>query len=273
MTSQVSSPGVVTCWPSAIVWGTATRDALARAQRARHVVAGLGLDADHARVRRQRLDRRGHARRSARRRRPGRPPRRGRRRSAASSSADGALAGHHERLVVGVHEREPALGGERAGERLAVVGVAVELDDLGAVALGGGALGRRARRVGMRIVARAPCSRAARASAWAWLPEETEQTPSGRSAATALNAPRNLKAPARWRFSALSATGRRPRVERARAQQRRAVGDAVDARGRRVHVVDRDRQRRGASRREPRAPGARAGPRAASRRSHSRWCA
>ena len=52
MTSQVSSPGVVTCWPSAIVWGTATDDALAGAQRARHVVAGLGLDADHARLRR-----------------------------------------------------------------------------------------------------------------------------------------------------------------------------------------------------------------------------
>ena len=61
--------------------------------------------------------------------------------------------------------------------------------------------------LGIRIVARAPCSRAASASAWAWLPEETEQTPSGRSAATALNAPRNLKAPARWRFSALSASG------------------------------------------------------------------
>ena len=98
---------------------------------------------------------------------------------------DGALAGHHERVVVGVHERQPALGGERAGERLAVVGVAVELDDLGAVALGGGALGR-GRVAGMRIVARAPCSRAASASAWAWLPEETVHTPSGRSAATAL---------------------------------------------------------------------------------------
>jgi hypothetical protein len=56
----------------------------------------------------------------------------------------------------------------------------------------------------MRIVALAPCSRAASASAWAWLPEETEQTPSGRCAATALQAPRNLKAPARWRFSAFS---------------------------------------------------------------------
>ena len=97
----------------------------------------------------------------------------------------------------------------------------------------------------MRIVARAPCSRAASASAWAWLPEETVHTPSGRSAATALKAPRNLKAPARWRFSALSARRPDPRVERARAQQRRAVRDAVEARGGRVHVVDRDRQRRG----------------------------
>jgi hypothetical protein len=48
---------------------------------------------------------------------------------------------------------------------------------------------------------------AARATAWAWLPEENATTPARRCAASnrdsALNAPRNLNAPIRWKFSHL----------------------------------------------------------------------
>ena len=54
MIGQVSSPGVAACWPSAIVAADVDAHALAAGQRAGHVVAGLGLDADHARPRRQR---------------------------------------------------------------------------------------------------------------------------------------------------------------------------------------------------------------------------
>src|SRR5919199_4089844 len=59
----------------------------------------------------------------------------------------------------------------------------------------------------MRITARRPCSAAASDSACAWLPDDAAATPcSGASAVTALYAPRNLKAPTRWRFSALRKT-------------------------------------------------------------------
>src|SRR5262245_31173775 len=46
--------------------------------------------------------------------------------------------------------------------------------------------------------------------AWAWLPDEKVRTPrrrsSGLSFESALKAPRNLKAPARWKFSHLKNT-------------------------------------------------------------------
>src|SRR5687767_2708447 len=52
-----------------------------------------------------------------------------------------------------------------------------------------------------------PRVRAASASAAPWLPDECVTTPAVASAAdkdhTALQAPRNLKAPTRWKFSAL----------------------------------------------------------------------
>src|SRR3954451_8592376 len=74
----------------------------------------------------------------------------------------------------------------------------------------------------MRIVAGAPCSAAARASACAWLPEDAATTPRSRSAlgseATALYAPRNLKAPTRCRFSGL-----RPTVAPVRSSRVREV--------------------------------------------------
>src|SRR5690606_29617276 len=60
---------------------------------------------------------------------------------------------------------------------------------------------------GMTIVARTPSSRAASAIACAWLPDENAITPArrcaGASFAIALNAPRNLNAPMRWKFSHL----------------------------------------------------------------------
>ena len=64
----------------------------------------------------------------------------------------------------------------------------------------------------MKTVAWTPTSRAAHATAWPWLPALAATTPADRSAgeraATLLTAPRILKAPVRWRFSALRWTGR-----------------------------------------------------------------
>ena len=94
----------------------------------------------------------------------------------------------------------------------------------------------------MRIVAGRSCSAADSATACAWLPDEAVTTPRTRpSWAIALYAPRNLNAPIRCRFSGLSRTvGAGALVERARADDRRAVGDAVEARGRAADVVEVD---------------------------------
>src|SRR6185436_13924941 len=111
------------------------------------------------------------------------------------------LTRHDERLVIGVDERQAAIAGEVDRHLVAVVAVAVELEHLGAEALGCGAS------CGMRITACRPCSAADSATAWAWFPDEAVATPrSGASAVTALYAPRNLKAPMRWKFSALRNT-------------------------------------------------------------------
>jgi hypothetical protein len=62
----------------------------------------------------------------------------------------------------------------------------------------------------MTIVVRMPSSVPASAIAWAWLPDEYASTPRRLSAAeswaSALYAPRNLKAPMRCRFSHLKTT-------------------------------------------------------------------
>src|SRR5713226_6064773 len=64
----------------------------------------------------------------------------------------------------------------------------------------------------MQTTARMPASRAASATAWAWLPEETAITPrffsSSLSERILFVAPRALKAPARCRFSHLKKTSR-----------------------------------------------------------------
>ncbi len=80
--------------------------------------------------------------------------------------------------------------------------------------------------------------RAASAMAWAWLPDEKVTTPARRWRASkrdsALKAPRNLKAPMRWKFSHLkNRLSAEFGVRRTRGQHRRAVGVACDARARR----------------------------------------
>src|SRR5919201_2485923 len=64
----------------------------------------------------------------------------------------------------------------------------------------------------MKIVALIPASRAAHATAWPWLPALAATTParfsSSESLEILLTAPRTLKAPVRWRFSAFSQTSR-----------------------------------------------------------------
>ncbi len=70
---------------------------------------------------------------------------------------------------------------------------------------------------GTNTVAGMPASRAAQATAWPWLPALAATTPAARSSsessAMRLTAPRILKAPVRWRFSALSSTSRPVRRE------------------------------------------------------------
>src|SRR5256885_1532158 len=70
----------------------------------------------------------------------------------------------------------------------------------------------------MNTVARTPSSRAAHPTACPWLPALAATTPAARSASlrseSMLTAPRILKAPVRWRFSALSQTPRPLRRDR-----------------------------------------------------------
>ena len=144
-TSKVSSPGIGSCWPSAIVRGTSIAHALAGLQRAPRVVARLGLDADHPRVRRDR--------RRAAMAQPAISPPPPTHTSSTSSGArlleqlerDRPLPGHHALVVVGVdRDRAPRSVDEPGEQPLAVDGVAVEEDHLGAVAAGGRELaGRR----------------------------------------------------------------------------------------------------------------------------------
>ena len=178
-------------------------DPLARRQRALGDCRRPRLDAHHARVRVQRLeDRRG----------AGHQP-------AAADRGDeqveragvleelqrgGARAGGDARVVVGGHERHLPLLGELAARLHLRLGVAVVGGDLGAVALDGGELcGRRVlghedRRAHPELARRS-------ATACAWLPELIAQTPRSRSSSPSderkLKAPRNLKAPPRWKLS------------------------------------------------------------------------
>ena len=79
-----------------------------------------------------------------------------------------------------------------------------------------------------------PRNWAARARAAAWLPEEWVTTPFAASASvnekTALQAPRDLKAPAAWRFSHLKKQSRAALlVERVAGEDRGALDERPDA--------------------------------------------
>ena len=159
--------------------------------------------------------------------------------SSSISSADRSLAGHHERVVVRMHERAAGLLDERSrcsnaagmsgGESSTVAPYARRPRSSSATP---SATSRRARRCPRRADAYA--------SACAWLPAEMEITPrafsSSLSVESLFSTPRGLKAPVRWRSSALKCTARR-RDPRACASRASACGAGVRrsarARGRR----------------------------------------
>ena len=78
------------------------------------------------------------------------------------------------------------------------------------------------------IVAGTPCSLAAIATPWAWLPDEKAVTPRARdtlsSADIADQAPRNLKDPVLQAFGLYENPATRDLVEKGRGQQRCASG-------------------------------------------------
>ena len=90
---------------------------------------------------------------------------------------DGALAGDDPVVVVRRDDGEPALGGDALGDLLALLGRRADDDDLGAVGGDPVALDAAGRRDGMTTTAGAPSRRAARATPWAWLPDEYVMTP------------------------------------------------------------------------------------------------
>ena len=135
MTGNVSSPGIGSCWPSAIVRGTSIRTRSPAASE-RWKSSPASGSTPITRVSRRQAGDRGRAARQQ------------------AAAADGdeqdveraavleqlerrrPLAGHHALVVVGVHRDQPALLDQRGEQRLAVLPVAVEEHDLGAVAAG-----------------------------------------------------------------------------------------------------------------------------------------
>ena len=230
-------------------------DAFAGGERAHEVVAGLRLDADHAGVGREGLDR-GRAAGE----------------QAAAAEADeqdverprvleqlqrrGALAGHHERLVVRVDGRQPALGDQFGQQRLAVPGVAVEEHDLRAVAARRGELaGRRVvghqdhrgnlvqprgERERLGMVARRHGRDAAGTFGGVHRSDRIER-------AAELEGPHPLQVLGLQQH----ARGAGGLVERAAGDDRRAVGDPFEPPRRGLDVVERDHGRE--SRPRPRA--------------------
>src|SRR6188474_102295 len=90
--------------------------------------------------------------------------------------------------------------------------------------------------------ARTSASRAAHATAWPWLPALAATTPAARSSAPSvairLTAPRTLKEPVRWRFSAFSQTSRPTRRESV-SEPYTGVTDAIDERRSRASSTSR----------------------------------
>ena len=130
----------------------------------------LRLDADHPRARAQRPDRdRDAARQPAAADRD--EDRRDVRQVLGDLQPDRALAGDDPVVVERRDDRQAALGGDPLGDALALLARRPDDDDLGAVGLDPGLLQRG--RVGRHDDdGRAPSSRAARATPWAWLPDE-----------------------------------------------------------------------------------------------------
>ena len=96
----------------------------------------------------------------------------------------------------------------------------------------------------MRIVARVPHSRAASATAWAWLPEVAASTPAARCSAVsdeiALYAPRNFERPGPLEALGLEVyLGADDRVERLRGDDGRAVRDALQPGRGAADVIER----------------------------------
>ena len=207
--ANVSSPGIGSCWPSAIVRGTGIRTRSPAASERRVVVARLGLDADDAHAVEQRLG----GRRAARD-------------QPAAADADQqhverpglldqlerhrALAGHHALVVVRMDRDEPALGDELGEQLLAVL----RRSGRSGSPRRRGPRWRRACRAARRRAsgsrrARRAAARRARAPARGCPTRRSRRrarAPASVSDATALYAPRNLKAPTRWRFSAFRNT-------------------------------------------------------------------
>src|SRR4051795_10676609 len=104
----------------------------------------------------------------------------------------------------------------------------------------------------MKIRAGAPAARAAHATAWPWLPALAATTPAARSdasrRASLLTAPRSLKEPVRWRFSAFRDTSRpamrenvsdpNPGVTRTAAPTRSRAASTSASSGRSIAALD-----------------------------------
>ena len=243
MIGHVSSPGVASCWPSAIVWPTVTRSRRPDAfERATSSVACGSTPTTRVRRRQRRDDRRAAADQ------PAAADRHDEQVELAGVleqlEGDGAGAGHDERLVVGVDDAQPALGGELRLQRGAVVGVAVEADDLGAVALRRGALGggRVVRHEDRRVRAAEAGGERQRLGVVA---RRGGADAAQRRLGLGERRDRVVGAAELERADALQALGleRDPRVEalveRARAHDRRAVRDAGQPRGGAPDVLDR----------------------------------
>ena len=100
----------------------------------------------------------------------------------------------------------------------------------------------------MTISASSPASRAAHATACAWLPAEIEITPRARSSSVSsairFSAPRTLNEPVRWKSSALKCASAPSRSESVaeRSSGVRWTRPAIVSRGA-LDVVDRDHAR------------------------------
>ncbi len=220
----------------------------AAGQRARDIVAGRRLDADHTGRRRERLDRgRGARDQPAPAHRHHDGVERATVNLVEQLQRRRALPGHHERVVVGVHQRQPARAGELVHQVLAVLAVAVVGDDLGPVALGRRAFERR--RVG-RHQDHSACAVQARRQrdrlgvvARGDRADAASQRVRAQRGHRVEGAAELERATALQRFDLEHELGAADRVERLRRHNRSAVRDALKRRGSAADVCQLDRRR------------------------------